>query len=146
MRPATIDAASPKLQLIQWGVGRATPLAGLINATGPGGVPLPNAEQIRTSARIRTKPPGTVSITTQAGSPAAVALAHLGRCMPPACQIEIRELGPTGQVLGSHTFSGGTATEQNHTNELEEFSLTFQKITYANVDSSKSATDDWLTP
>lgn len=32
-----------------------------------------------------------------------------------------------------------------HTNELEEFQLTFQKITYSNVFKSKRASDDWLT-
>jgi hypothetical protein len=31
-----------------------------------------------------------------------------------------------------------------HTNELEEFDLVFQKITYTNIFKSKGGTDDWL--
>lgn len=33
---------------------------------------------------------------------------------------------------------------EGHSSELEEFGITFQKITYANVTKSKSTSDDWL--
>ena len=37
----------------------------------------------------------------------------------------------------------GLPSQQIHTNELEEFQLVFQKITYTNVSGKKSASDDW---
>jgi type VI secretion system Hcp family effector len=40
---------------------------------------------------------------------------------------------------------GGSSRSQSLTNELEEFQLTFQKITYTNVFNSKSASDDWTS-
>jgi type VI secretion system secreted protein Hcp len=39
----------------------------------------------------------------------------------------------------------GSSSSQAHTNELEEFDLTFSKITYSNVFASKSSKDDWTT-
>jgi type VI secretion system Hcp family effector len=59
-----------------------------------------------------------------------------------------------GAIVNYKTYHGLQAPPINHprpgsmsvhTNELEEFQLTFQKITYTNVLKSKGATDDWLT-
>jgi type VI secretion system Hcp family effector len=58
-----------------------------------------------------------------------------------------------GAIVNYKTYHGLQAPPVNHprpgsmsvhTNELEEFDLTFQKITYTNVLKSKSTTDDWL--
>jgi type VI protein secretion system component Hcp len=45
----------------------------------------------------------------------------------------------TGRQLGS------SSAELNDTNELEEFDLTFSKITYTNGLKSKSGQDDWTS-
>jgi type VI protein secretion system component Hcp len=53
------------------------------------------------------------------------------------------------------TFHGSQGPTSNHprpgsmnvhTYELEEFDLTFQKITYTNHMGSTSSSDDWLAP
>jgi len=140
------DAASPKFRLILWTNGRATVLSGLTRATGPGGAALLTTAQVRAQALIRQprRPPGLVLLQVQSRSPAAQALSHLGVCNPPACAIEIDQLGPSGQVVVSHRLSGGTSKEQYDTNELEQIEFTFQKIEVENKIDSTSATDDWL--
>jgi type VI secretion system Hcp family effector len=42
-----------------------------------------------------------------------------------------------------NTIKGRAGGAQNDIHELEEFSFTFQKITYTNVSGGKTATDDW---
>jgi len=54
----------------------------------------------------------------------------------------------TGAVVRYHTFHGilpgsNDGIEQVHTNELEEFDLVFQKVTYSNDANSKSGIDNW---
>jgi type VI secretion system secreted protein Hcp len=54
----------------------------------------------------------------------------------------------TGAVVRYRTYhgigSGGNeGIDQVHTNELEEFDMVFQKITYSNDLKSKSAIDNW---
>ncbi|HEY3816630.1 MAG TPA: type VI secretion system tube protein TssD [Polyangiaceae bacterium] len=54
----------------------------------------------------------------------------------------------TGAVVRYRTFhgireGGGDSIEQVHTNELEEFDMVFQKITYSNDANSKQAIDNW---
>jgi type VI secretion system secreted protein Hcp len=53
-----------------------------------------------------------------------------------------------GAIVKYRTWHGilpgsGDELEQLHTNELEEFDLVFQKMTYSNTIKSKSASDDW---
>ena len=53
-----------------------------------------------------------------------------------------------GAIVRYRTFHGilpgsGEGIEQHHTNELEEFDLVFQKITYSNDAKSKSGIDNW---
>ncbi|MGD0530602.1 MAG: type VI secretion system tube protein TssD [Polyangiaceae bacterium] len=53
-----------------------------------------------------------------------------------------------GAIVKYRTWHGilpgsGDELEQLHTNELEEFDLVFQKLTYSNTIKSKSAQDDW---
>jgi hypothetical protein len=141
-----MSAASPTVRLVVWINGRGTVLNGLTAATGPGGASLPTGAQIRAQHQLGQlrRPPGILLIQVQARSQASEALSHLNACNPPACVIQIDQLGPNGQVVASHSFSGGTTTEQTHTNELEEFQLTFQKITFTNTTDSTTATDDWL--
>ncbi len=141
-----MNAVSPTLRLVMWINGRGTVFNGLTAATGPGGAALPTGAQIRAQHQLGQlrRPPGILLIQVQARSQASEALSHVSLCNPPACVIQIDQLGPSGQVVATHTFSGGTATEQVHTNELEEFQLTFQKITFTNMGDSTTATDDWL--
>jgi hypothetical protein len=142
-----MNAASPTVRLVVWINGRGTVLNGLTAATGPGGASLPTGEQIRAQHQLGQlrRPPGILLIQVQPRSQASEALSRLNACNPPACLIQIDQLGPNGQVVASHSFSGGTATEQAHTNELEEFQVTFQKITFTNTLDSTTARDDWLT-
>lgn len=58
-----------------------------------------------------------------------------------------------GAIVGYKTYHGLQTSPINklrpgsmnlHTNELEEFDLVFQKITYTNIFKSKGGTDDWL--
>lgn len=53
-----------------------------------------------------------------------------------------------GAVVRYRTFHGilpgsGESIEQVHTNELEEFDIVFQKVTYSNDLYSKTAIDNW---
>jgi hypothetical protein len=144
IQPMGGSVVAPRFRLVLWANGRATVLNGLTGAAGPGGTALPTPEQIRANAMIRTKrPPGVVIISVLPQSAAGQALARLGQCKWPACAVEIDQLGPNGAVIGSHRFSNGSATAQTHTNELEEFDLTFQKIVFTNTIKSDSAQDDW---
>jgi hypothetical protein len=145
---AATTGTSAQFQLIVWTNGSSTVLSGLTDVKGVAGAPLPTTEEIRARVQLgqTARPPEVVLLDVQPRSQAAQALSNLGRCALPACAIEIDQLGANGQVVGSHHFSAGTATEQSHTNELEEFSFTFQHITVINVISSDSATDDWLAP
>jgi hypothetical protein len=141
---AAATGTASQFRFILWTDGNATVLSGLTNAKGVAGAPLPTTDEIRGRVQLGPRPPESVLLDVQPRSQAAQALSNLGRCALPTCAIEIDELGANGQVVGTHQFSTGTATEQLHTNELEEFSLTFQRITVTNVISSDSATDDWL--
>jgi hypothetical protein len=147
--PVAPNGGAPRFQLVLWTDGRGTVLAGLTNVTGVGGAALPSTDQVR--ARTQFGQPtgdlGVVLINAHANSPAAQALSHLTGCDLPACVLEIDELDPNGQVVGSHFFSGGTDPQEaaNRTNELDEFSFTFQKIKVTNLVGEDSATDDWLT-
>jgi type VI secretion system secreted protein Hcp len=58
-----------------------------------------------------------------------------------------------GAIVGYKTYHGLQTPPVNkprsgstniHANELEEFEMTFQKITFTNVFKSKGGTDDWL--
>ena len=53
-----------------------------------------------------------------------------------------------GAIVRYHTFHGilpgsGQDLDQVHTNELEEFDMVFQKVTYSNDANSKSGIDNW---
>jgi hypothetical protein len=49
-------------------------------------------------------------------------------------------------VAPSHRFGPPTGhSEGSHCNEIEEFDLVFQKITFPNVFKSKSMKDDWIS-
>jgi type VI secretion system Hcp family effector len=54
----------------------------------------------------------------------------------------VNQFRPTQFVPPKKPKLGGS-TENNNSNELEEFQLTFQKIDYSNVFNSRSASDDW---
>jgi hypothetical protein len=140
------NAPSPTVRLVLWTNGTETILNGLTAATGPGGAPLPTAEEVRARAQLREKGrlPGILMIQVHAGSPADETLSRLSACTRPACVIQIDQLGPNGQVVGSHSFSGGAATKQVSTNELEEFQMTFTHIVFTNAIGDTTATDDWL--
>jgi type VI secretion system Hcp family effector len=58
-----------------------------------------------------------------------------------------------GAIVGYKTYRGSVAPPVNHprhgpmsvhTNELEQFELTFQKITFTNVLGLASSNDDWM--
>ena len=55
----------------------------------------------------------------------------------------------TGAIVRYHTFHGilpnsnESSVDQIHTNELEEFDLVFNKITYSNDLNSKTGMDTW---
>ena len=61
-------------------------------------------------------------------------------------QVRITNTGPTHHHIPPHGTrhpNGSTTTSQQDTNNLEDFSFVFQKISIENLQGSPSSADDW---
>jgi hypothetical protein len=143
------EDASSMLRLVLWTDGMPNVLVGLTAATGPGGSPLPDLAEVRARSQNQQpgRPPGVLLLEVEERSAAGQAVAQIDACKPPACAIEIDRLDPGGQVIVANRFSGGTKTQQSHTNtnEIEKVSFTYSKIVVSDLNAADSAVDDWTT-
>ena len=83
-----------------------------------------------------------------------VVIEIIGRPDTRAGEVVVERITLTNATIANYkTYHGfqtppkkhpGSGSETVHTNELEQFELTFQKITVANVAGSTSTSDDWM--